>query len=121
MESHKTNWALLSAYAGTFIVNFSNNRPPVLHESQIIVENVLVNISENGILTIEGSKVCFYYENKYSKNWQPLEKILEKIVEPKIYIIGLFKKRELLEPGWYELKQRKPYSVRTTNWRLFIN
>ena len=90
------------------------------------LENVTVNINDNGVIDICGDEVQYdivFIKTKISElNEDPQENYINRYKGFKLFGFYLIKPYDYVKPGWYRLKERKPKRITINKYKLdFVN
>ena len=90
------------------------------------LENVTVNINDNGVIDICGDEVQYdivFNKTKISDlNETPQENYINHYKGFKLFGFYLIKPYDYVKPGWYILKERKPKRIIINKYKLdFVN
>ena len=90
------------------------------------LENVTVNINDNGVIDICGDEVQYdivFIKTKISElNEDPQENYINHYKGFKLFGFYLIKPYDYVKPGWYRLKERKPKRITINKYKLdFVN
>ena len=88
------------------------------------LENVTVNINDNGVIDICGDKVQYdivFNKTKISDlNETPHENYINHYKGLKLFGFYLIKPYDYVKPGWYSLKERKPKRIIINKYKLEV-
>ena len=90
------------------------------------LENVIVNINDNGVIDICGDEVQYdivFNKTKISDlNETPQENYINHYKGFKLFGFYLIKPYDYVKPGWYRLKERKTKRITINKYKLdFVN
>lgn len=90
------------------------------------LENVTVNINDNGVIDICGDEVQYdivFNKTKISDlNETPQENYINHYKGFKLFGFYLIKPYDYVKPGWYRLKERKTKRITINKYKLdFVN
>ena len=88
------------------------------------LENVIVNINDNGVIDICGDEVQYdivFNKTKISDlNETPQENYINHYKGFKLFGFYLIKPYEYVKPGWYRLKERKTKRITINKYKLEV-
>ena len=90
------------------------------------LENVTVNIDDNGVMDICGDEVQYDFVFNKTKisdlNNSPQENYINHYKGFKLFGFYLIKPYDYVKSGWYRLKERKPKRITINKYKLdFVN
>jgi len=112
--------AILKDVDGTLNVCVGGYGRPI---SDTFLEDVEIEITKNGILHLNGKRIVYestYDYRHYSELKESGKYILEeKYIDSPKKILGIVCNPDpLYTERWLEMKERKPFTVTTTNYRI---
>ena len=91
---------------------------------EIYLENVIINIYDNGVIDICGDKVqcdIVFSKTKISDlDSEPEEDYINHYKGFKLFGFYLIKPYDYVKSGWYKLKERKPKRITISKYRLEV-
>ena len=88
------------------------------------LENVIVNINDNGVIDICGDEVQYdivFNKTKISDlNETPQENYINHYKGFKLFGFYLIKPYDYVKPGWYRLKKRKTKRITINKYKLEV-
>ena len=88
------------------------------------LENVIVNINDNGVIDICGDEVQYdivFNKTKISDlNETPQENYINHYKGFKLFGFYLIKPYDYVKPGWYRLKERKTKRITINKYKLEV-
>lgn len=88
------------------------------------LENVIVNINDNGVIDICGDEVQYdivFNKTKISDlNETPQENYINHYKGFKLFGFYLIKPYDYVNPGWYRLKERKTKRITINKYKLEV-
>lgn len=90
------------------------------------LENVTINIDDNGVIDICGDEVQYDFTFNKTKisdlNNSPQENYINHYKGFKLFGLYLIKPYDYVKSGWYRLKERKPKRITINKYKLdFVN
>jgi len=123
-NSIKSKIAVVTDIDGTLNIFLREKRGDI-NRYDILLEDMEIEIKENGLMHMTGKKVDFYYNSSCFGEPLNYEELKEKdefvlhekyVYQPKFFIWNVGKLK--YSKTWVEYKERQPYEVSTSNYRI---
>ena len=106
------------------VVFLSENKLSCRPAFETYLENVIVNINDNGVMDICGDEVQYdivFNKTKISDlNETPQENYINHYKGFKLFGFYLIKPYDYVKPGWYRLKERKTKRIIINKYKLEV-
>ena len=121
----KANYAVVADIHGTLNIFPSEKKKGASSFGDIILENVEIKIEDNGLLRLKGDSIRDYHNGPMFGDPLGYDELKEKgkfiLNENKTYrqsFMGIPFGKVMYRETWIEYKEREPYEVVTSNYRI---